>query len=169
MSLSIYDVSVPVFMRRLSSLSAILKKAADHAAARKIESAALLTARLYPDMFHLTRQVQTTADFPKLSLARVAGIEAPKQEDTETSFEQLIDRIEGTLTWLNGIDRRKLEEGGEREVTFPVGRERTMTLPAPDYLMHFVMPNFYFHVTTAYAILRHNGVEIGKRDFLGAA
>jgi hypothetical protein len=168
MSLSMYQASVPVFVRLLTALSAMLDKAAAHAEAKKIDPAALLQARLYPDMFALLKQVLVAADFSKNGTARLAGVEPPKFEDTETTFPELKARLAKTLDYLKTIKPEQVDGSEERVVNVKVGG-REMTFKGQDYLLTSVLPNFYFHLTTAYAILRHNGVELGKRDFTGNA
>lgn len=167
MPVTMYLASVPVFQRRLTALMAILDKAALHATARKIDPAVLLAARLYPDMFPFTRQVQTATDHAKGASARLAGIEVPRFADTEASFDDLKARIARTLEFIEAIEPSGIEGSEEREVRIAMaGKERTMK--GEPYLLNYAMPNFYFHLTTAYAILRHNGVELGKSDFMGA-
>jgi uncharacterized protein len=166
MSLSMYQASVPVFTRMLTNLSAILSKAEAYAAARKIEPAVLLNTRLYPDMFAFVRQVQLASDFAKGAGARLAGIEVPKYADEESSFEELRQRIGKTLDFLKGLKPAQIDGAEGREITIPIAGE-PMTFTGQVYLLFLAMPNFYFHVTTAYAILRQCGVEIGKRDFVG--
>ena len=168
MPLSMYQASIPAFRQSLTALSAILGKTAAHAAARKIDPNALLGARLYPDMFTFIRQVQVAADFAKSTAARLAGVELPKFPDNETSFEELQERIGKTVKFLDSLKPGQIDGSEEKTITFPVGGQ-PMTFKGQHYLVGFALPNFYFHVTAAYAILRHNGVEIGKRDFLGAA
>jgi hypothetical protein len=168
MSLSMYQASVPVFVRLLTALSAMLDKAAAHAEAKKIDPAALLQARLYPDMFALLKQVLVAADFSKNGTARLAGVEPPKFEDTETTFPELKARLAKTLDYLKTVKPEQVDGSEERVVNVKVGG-REMTFKGQDYLLTSVLPNFYFHLTTAYAILRHNGVELGKRDFTGNA
>lgn len=166
MSLTMHQASVPAFQRTLRALSAILDKTEAHATAGKIEPAALLSARLFPDMFALTRQVQLTCDFAKNGAARLSGVEAPKFEDTEASFTDLRARIAATLAFINGIKPSQIDGTEERQVTLKIGgSDRNFT--GRDYLLFFVLPNFYFHATTAYDILRHNGIQLGKRDFMG--
>jgi hypothetical protein len=167
MSLSMYDASVPVFRQMLGSLSAILTKAEAHAAEKKIEPAALLQARLYPDMFPLTRQVQVAADFAKGACARLAGVEVPRYEDVEQSFGELKARIAKTLEFIESLPREEIEASEERPITTGSGANVRHFQGKP-YLLHYAMPHFYFHTTTAYAILRHNGVEVGKKDFVGS-
>ena len=166
MALSMFDASVPSMLRQLAALDAILDKAAAHAAARKIDPAVLLATRLFPDMFALTRQVQLTCDFAKNTVARLAGQEPPKWPDEETSFEQLRARIAKTADFVRGFSAVQLEGAESRDVTLPMGGKPT-TFKGGQFLFNFALPNFYFHATTAYAILRHCDVEVGKRDFVG--
>ena len=167
MSLSMYQVSIPAFTRTLTALSAILDKAIAQTAARKIEPSALLVARLAPDMFTFTKQMQITCDFAKNTAARLAGLEPPKFTDDEKSFEDLKARIAKTLDYLKSTTAAQIDGSEDRDITFPVGGN-PMTFKGLGYLVNIAMPNFYFHAAAAYAILRHNGLEIGKRDFLGA-
>ncbi|MWV13549.1 DUF1993 family protein [Pseudomonas sp. R-28-1W-6] len=166
MSLSMYQASIPVFVRMFGNLAAILDKAAVYADAKKIDPAVLLNARLAPDMHPLTRQVQIASDAAKGCAARLAGVEIPGFADTEGSFAELQVRIQKTLDFIQGFSPAQIDGSEEREVVmrFP-GAE--LKFSGQDYLLHFVLPNFYFHLTTAYAILRHNGLEIGKMDYLG--
>jgi len=166
MSISMYDASVPVFKHMLGSLSTIVRKAAEHAANKKIDPAALMNARLFPDMFALARQVQIASDLAKGGAARLAGVEIPKFEDDETSFDQLLARIAKTIAFLDSIAARQFEGSEQREIVLQL-HETQMEFNGRDYLLNWVLPNFYFHVTTTYNLLRHNGVELGKRDFLG--
>jgi hypothetical protein len=166
MSISMYDASVPVFTQMLNSLSAVLDKAETQAAGRKFEPAALLQARLYPDMFPLLRQVQIAADFAKGPCARLAGVEVPRYEDTEQSFGELKQRIEKTLAFIASLPREAIAGSEERDIVLNSGGT-TREYKGQAYLLHYALPHFYFHVTTAYAILRHNGIEVGKRDFIG--
>ena len=166
MAISIYEASIPVYLRQLNALSAILTKAAAYAAARKIDPAALINARLYPDMIPLVGQVQSACNHARRGTARLSGAEPERVEDKETTFDELQALIARTVESLKRMDPKKMEGMENRTVTYPTGDHKT-TVSAPDYLHHFSMPNFYFHVTTAYAILRHNGVEIGKADFMG--
>jgi hypothetical protein len=167
MSLSLYDLSVPVFSQSLKALADILKKAEAHADAKKIDHAVFLTARLAPDMFTLTRQVQLATDFAKGGSARTAAIDVPSYADTEVTFAELHARIEKTIAFIESIPKEKFVGAESRDVTIPM-RPEPKTFNALTYLRHGALPNFFFHTTTAYDILRHNGVEIGKRDFLGA-
>jgi uncharacterized protein len=166
MTLSMYQASAPVFLRGLSNLSAILEKAAAQAAERKIDEAVFLQARLAPDMFPLVRQVQIASDHAKGAAARLAGLEVPKFEDVEKSFEELQQRVARTRQFVESVDKSKIEGSEGREISLP-GRDRTLTFNGQSYLFNFALPNFFFHATTAYDILRHNGIQIGKRDFLG--
>jgi len=167
MSLSMYSASVPVFRNMLGALAAVLEKAEAHAQQHKIEPAALLQARLFPDMFPLLRQVQVATDFAKGASARLAGEEVPRYEDSETSFAELQQRISKTLGYIESLPQAAVDAAGERAITHGAGERARHFERGDDYLTGFVLPNFFFHVTTAYAILRHNGVPIGKRDFLG--
>jgi len=168
MSFSMFGASVPVFETGLNALLAILEKAETHATAKKIDPAVLLNSRLSPDMFPLTRQVQIAADLAKNGSARLAGTEAPRYEDTETTIDQLRARLGNTVAYIRTLDSRLFDAAMDREITFPLGPTKKGHMKGSDYLNHFVVPNFHFHVTTAYAILRHCGIEIGKNDFLGA-
>lgn len=165
MALSMYQASVPAFQKHLHALDGILDKAASHAAGKKIDPAVLLASRLYPDMFDLTRQVQAVTDFAKAASARLANVVVPSYPDTEKSIPELKERIAKTLAFLDTIKPEQMHGSETREISLKVG-PNDMTFTGQDYLLHFAMPNFYFHATTAYAILRHNGLEIGKRDFM---
>ena len=167
MSFSMYEASVPVFKQILTSLSAIIDKAEAHATEKKIEPAALLQARLYPDMFPFARQIQVAADFAKGASARLAGVDVPKYEDTEVSFGDLKDRIAKTLAFIASLPQDGLEASAQRDITTGSGASAKQ-FKGQVYLMHYALPHFYFHATTAYAILRHNGVEVGKKDFVGS-
>ena len=167
MAFSISRASIPVFEIGLNALSANLDKAAAFATAKKIDSAVLVNARLAPDMFPLSRQIQIATDQAKNGSARLAGVEAPKYEDNETTIDQLKARITKTLAYIKTLDARQIDGAADREINFPVGPNKGQ-MKGGDYLNHFVLPNFYFHITTAYDILRHCGVEVGKRDFLGS-
>lgn len=166
MTISMYQASVPVFLKTLGNLAAILDKGAAFAAARKIDPAVLLGYRLAPDMLNLTRQVQIAADHAKRAPARLAGIEAPVYEDNEASFADLKARIEKTIVFINTLKPAQIDGSEARDITLKIGGGN-QTLSGQAYLLHNALPNFFFHVTTAYAILRHCGVEIGKRDFIG--
>ncbi|MDP3137034.1 MAG: DUF1993 domain-containing protein [Burkholderiaceae bacterium] len=167
MNLSIYTASVPVFRQILGALSGVLTKAEAHAESKKIAPDALLQARLYPDMFALTRQVQVAADFAKSISARLADVPVPGFEDTERTFAELQARIAKTLAFIDTLPASAFDAAHERKVVIQPGTPRERSLDARTYLMSYGLPNFFFHVTTAYAILRHNGVEVGKRDYIG--
>jgi len=166
MSLSMYQASVPVFIRQLGNLSTILGLAASDAETRKIDPSVLLNARLAPDMFPLSRQVQIACDGASAGTALLAGTDAPSFADDETSFAELQARIAQVQTFLQGISAAQLDGSEERTLTLS-RRGKDTHFQGQAFLLDHVLPNFYFHVTTAYAILRHNGVAIGKRDFLG--
>ena len=167
MPYSISQTALPTFEIGLTALSGVLDKAAAYAAAKKVDPAVLLGYRLAPDMFALARQVQVACDQAKNGTARLAGVEPPKFEDTETTLEQLKERIAKTVAFLKTLDAKAIDASVERDITFPLGPNKGQ-MKGGDYLNHFMLPNFYFHLTAAYAIVRHCGVEIGKRDFLGA-
>ena len=166
MTISMYQASVPVFIRMLNNLAAILEKAAAHCAARKIDPAVLLNYRLYPDMFAFARQVQVACDHARNGAARLAGMEAPRLENSEQSFAELGARVRNTIAYLETFAPAQIDGSEAREVVVRRG-ETVNTYAGLDYLLNRTLPNFYFHVTTAYDILRHNGVELGKRDYLG--
>ena len=166
MTLSMYDTAIPVLKQMLGSLSSILRKAEAHAANQKIEPAVLIQSRLYPDMFPLARQVQIATDQAKGCAARLAGIEIPKFEDTETTFEELQARIAKTVAFVETFTAAQIDGSEERDIVYPTSSRGDLHFKGVDYLLGFALPNFYFHVVTAYDILRANGVEIGKRDFL---
>jgi hypothetical protein len=166
--MSMSNASIPVFEISLNALSALLDKAAAYCEGKKIDPAALLNTRLFPDMFPLTRQVQSACDQAKNGGARLAGIDPPRYEDNEQTIAELKARIAKTVAFLKTLDAKKIDASADREITFPLGPTNKGHMKGADYLNHFVLPNFYFHLTTAYDILRHCGVEIGKRDFFGA-
>ncbi|HEY1383129.1 MAG TPA: DUF1993 domain-containing protein, partial [Dongiaceae bacterium] len=166
MTLSMYQASVPVFARGLESLSAILAKGATHAEAKKIEPAVFVNARLAPDMFPFSRQIQIASDAAKGCVARLAGAEVPSYPDTESTFAELEARIAKTLAFVKGFTASQVDGSEERNVVLKM-RSGEMTFRGQDYLFKLSLPNFYFHITTAYDILRHNGVEVGKMDYLG--
>jgi len=168
MSLSMYQASVPPFLQMLGALSAILDKAMAHAAAKKIDQSVFLSARLAPNMFALARQVQVAADFAKNTAGRLAGVDLPKFADEEKSFEELKARIAKSVEFIKTLKPEQIDGSEAKEITFPLGGKPT-TFKGQQYLIDFALPNFYFHLTAAYAILRHNGVELAKRDFLGTA
>jgi hypothetical protein len=161
------QASLRTFEIGLNALSALLDKARAFAEAKKIDPAVLLSWRLAPDMFSLVRQVQIVADQAKFGAARLAGIEPPRYEDNETTIEQLKERLAKTLAFLKTVDGKQIDASADKDLTFPLGPENKGQMKGRDYLNHFVLPNFYFHLTVAYAILRHCGVELGKRDFMG--
>ena len=166
MAMSMYAASVPVFQHMLGNLIHVLEKGEANAQARKFDPSVLATARLAPDMLPLTRQVLIACDAAKLGVSRISGIEAPKFEDNEATLEDLRGRIRKTLDYLATVPAKALDGTEDKEVTFPAGRDKTRTMPAQAYLTQHVLPNFFFHVTTTYAILRHNGVDVGKSDYL---
>ncbi len=167
MSLSLHTASVPVFSQLLGGLSDVLGKAATHAIERKIEPDALLQSRLFPDMFPLLRQVQIACDFAKGVSARLAGAEVPAWEDNEKTFDELQARIRRTLEFIGGLDAAAFDGAATREIVLRPGTPKERRLDGQAYLLAYGLPQFFFHVTTAYALLRHGGVEIGKRDFMG--
>jgi len=166
MSLQISSVAVPSFLRTLEALSKILDKASAYCAAKKIDPAVMLQMRLAPDMFPLIKQVQLACDFAKNTIGRLTG-EPPKFPDEEKTFDDLKARIARTIDYVKSVTAEAIDASTDKDVTFPVGPEKKMTLKGEQYLVGFALPNFYFHVATAYDILRHNCVELGKRDFLG--
>jgi len=166
MAIDIYDQVVPVMQRMLHNLAAILTKAEKYAEERKIDPAALLQSRLFPDMFTFTRQIQIATDFTKSTPARLAGIEPPKWEDTEQTFAELQARIQRGVDYLGSFKREQFVGGDTRAVEFKTPRG-SMNFTGRDFLLNFALPNFYFHATMAYALLRHNGLDIGKPDFIG--
>jgi hypothetical protein len=166
MPFSMSQASVPVFEIGLNALSAVLDKAAAAAAAKKVDAAVLLNWRLAPDMFALLRQVQVACDQAKNGGARLANAEPPKYEDNETTIDQLKARIAKTVAYVKSLDAKAIDASADREITFPLGPNKGH-MKGGDYLNHFVLPNYYFHLTAAYAIVRHCGVELAKRDFLG--
>lgn len=167
MSISMSSASLPVFQQMLGNLKHFLDKGLAHAQARKFDPQVLTSDRLAPDMLPLSRQVLIACDAAKLGVARISGLEAPKFEDTETTFDELKARIDKTLAWLATVPPQMLDGTEDKDITFPVGRDgATRTMKGEAYLKHWVLPNLYFHVTTAYAILRHNGVDLGKTDYL---
>jgi hypothetical protein len=166
MTISMYQASVPAFIRALNNLAAILEKGAAHAQANKIDEVVLLGSRLYPDMFPLARQVQLASDTAKSGAGRLAGVEFPAYEDKEATFQELIQRIRNTIAYLETLRPVQIDGGEEKTVSWQT-RSSTKSMQGLPYLMNHVLPNVHFHVTTGYAILRHNGVQIGKKDFLG--
>jgi hypothetical protein len=168
MTSPLYTASIPVMQQMLHALSEVLKKAEDHAAQRNIDPDALLQARLFPDMFPLVRQVQIASDFSKGIASRLAGAEVPSWPDTETSFADLQALIAKALAHLESFQAAQFDLSESRDIVLRPGTPKEKKLTASAYLLHYGLPQFFFHVTTAYAILRHNGVEVGKRDYMGA-
>jgi hypothetical protein len=166
MKISMYQASVPTFIRMLENLAAILEKGAAHAEARKIDPAVLVASRLYPDMFPLVTQVQIAADAAKGGAARLAQQEPPSYPDNEATFPELVARVHKTIAYLQTLKPEQIDGSEDRTVTWKT-RSATKSMQGMPYLLNHVLPNLYFHVTTAYAILRHSGVELGKGDFLG--
>jgi hypothetical protein len=166
MSMTIYQASIPVFIRMLENLSSILDKAAAHAEAKKIDPAIFINARLAPDMYPLNRQIQIATDVVKACAARLAGIEVPSYEDNESTFPELQARIAKTVAFLQSVSAEQINGSEERKITLKLHDKATDFL-GQNYLFNFVFPNFYFHLTVAYTILRHNGLAIGKMDFVG--
>lgn len=168
MSISMYAASAPRFIHILRNLDAILAKAQAHAAARKIEPGVLLAARLFPDMLPFIKQVQIATDHAKGALARLAGVEVPRFEDNEQSFDELRARLAKTIAFVESFTASQVDGSEERDIALRVGGH-DLAFKGQDYLLAFALPNFYFHVVTAYNILRHNGVEIGKQDYIGSS
>ena len=166
MSLSMHQASIPVLVQILGALSGVLDKGQSHAAGRKIDPAVLLGLRLAPDMLPLTRQVHLATDFAKNIAARLAGVDAPKSEDNETTFEGLRARIAKTIAYVEGFKPAQIDGAEAREIVLTMRGEQ-VKLTGQRYLLHFALPNFFFHAATAYDILRNAGVEVGKRDFMG--
>ena len=167
MPITMHSASVPVFVRLLGNLLNWLDKAEAHAVAKKFDAGVYLGTRLAPDMLPLTKQIQIACDGAKFGVARLAGVEAPKYDDTEASIDELRERIRKTISFVQSVSAAQIDGTEDKDVVIP-RRDGSMTLKGEAYLTTFAMPNFYFHITTAYALLRHNGVELGKMDFLGA-
>ncbi len=167
MPFTMSQASLPVFEIGLNALLAVVDKAAAHVAAKKIDPSVLVGWRLAPDMFAFGRQVQVVCDQAKNGAARLAGVEPPKFEDTETTLDQFKDRIAKTVAFLKTLDTKAIDASSDREITFPLGQNKGQ-MKGGDYLNHFMLPNFYFHLTAAYTCVRNFGVDVGKRDFLGA-
>jgi hypothetical protein len=167
--MSFHDATVPAFLQILGSLSGILDKAEAHCKAKNIAPEVLLGARLYPDMLPFSKQIQLVCDFAAKGCARLTHSEVPTTPDTEKTFDELKARLASTTAYLKTFTPAQFEGADSREVTFPVGPDKTLTLKGQQFLSAFAFPNFYFHAATAHGILRHNGVEIGKRDFLGVS
>ncbi len=168
MSISMYAASVPVFKQMLGSLVSILEKAETYAGERKVDPAVLLQTRLFPDMLPLVRQIQIACDFASGITARLAGDEVPAYDDNEQSLTQLIERLQRTIAFLDNVDAARFEGSEKREILTRPGTPKERRFSGQDYLLTYGLPQFFFHVTTAYALLRHNGVVIGKRDYMGA-
>lgn len=166
MSISMYQISVPVFTRMLTNLIAIIEKAAAHCEEKKIDPAVLINYRLYPDMFAFARQIQIATDAAKNGAAYLAGAEPPKFDNTEQTFPELVERVKKTIAFVNTFQPEQIDGTEEKDVVIKRG-ETTVTYKGQAYLLNRVLPNFFFHITTAYDILRHNGVELGKKDYLG--
>ena len=166
MNISMYEASIPTFLQTLRSLRAILEKGAAYAEAKKFDSNVLAASRLYPDMLPLTRQVQIASDAAKGAAARLANVDPPKFEDTETTLAELVARVDKTIDYLQSFKPEQLEGSAGRTITINTPRQN-FSFPGLVFLRHWAIPNFFFHVTTAYNILRHNGVELGKADYLG--
>jgi uncharacterized protein len=167
MSISMSSASAPILKSMLGNLDYFLVKAKAHAETKKYDPANLLATRLAPDMLPFTRQVLIACDASKFGISRLAGVEAPKFDDTESTIEQLRERIAKTIAFIDSVAAEKIDGSEDKDITFPVGRDgSTRTMKGEAYLKHWVLPNMFFHVTTAYALLRHNGVELGKTDYL---
>jgi uncharacterized protein len=166
--MSFYDAVVPAYLQMLNSLSGLLTKAEAHCAARKIEPGVLIGSRLFPDMLPLGKQIQLVSDFAAKGCARLTHSEVPSTPDTETTFAELKQRLAKTIDYVKSFKPEQFEGADAKDVTFPAGPDRSITMTGQQFLSAFSLPNFYFHAATAHRILRHNGVEIGKRDFLGA-
>ena len=167
MTSALYIASIPVFKQMLGGLHEVLSKAEAHAADKKIDPNALLQARLFPDMFPLLRQVQVTTDFAKSVSARLAGVDVPKLDDSEQSFADLQARIATVLAFIDGLDAALFDAAATREIVSQAGTLKEKRFTGQSYLFNYGLPHFFFHATTAYAILRHNGVEVGKKDYIG--
>ncbi len=164
--MSMSRAAIQTFEIGLTALSALLDKGQAYAEAKRFDPAVLLNSRLFPDMFPLTRQVQIACDLARNAGAHLTGVEAPRDEDKENTIAELQARIARTVAFVKRLDASKIDGAADREITFPLGPDNKGHMRGADYLNHFALPNFYFHLATAYGILRHNGVELGKRDFL---
>ena len=164
----IYDSAIPVFKQMLGGLQTVLHKAQAHATDKKLDPNALLQARLFPDMFPLLRQVQVASDFAKSVSARLAGVEVPKMDDNEQTFDDLQARIDTVLAFMAGLDAAKFNDAATRDIVTQAGTPKEKRFTGQSYLLNYGLPHFFFHTTTAYAILRHNGVEVGKKDYIGS-
>lgn len=166
MTISMYQASVPAFIRALNNLAAILEKGAAYAQARKVDESVLLNSRLFPDMFPLARQVQIATDTARSGAGRLAGVEFPSYEDNESTFQELVQRIRNTIGFLESLQAAQIDGSEGKTISWQT-RSSTKSMQGQPYLMNHLLPNVHFHVATAYNILRHNGVEVGKKDFLG--
>ena len=166
MKISMYAMTHDVFKKSLTQLLVVMEKGVANAKARNFDPNVLAGSRLAPDMFTFAKQIQLTSDFAKNSMARLAGVEAPKFEDSETTMDELVARVKKTLDYIDTISASALEGSETRDIKIPL-RDRTVEFKGLPYLQHWAIPNFYFHFVTAYNLLRHNGVDVGKRDFLG--
>mgnify|MGYP001254072843 CR=1 FL=1 len=166
MPISMYQASAPVFTRMLNNLAAILEKAAAHCAEKGIDPAALINYRFYPDMYPFSRQIQIAADAAKNGIANLAGTEPFQSENVEQTFPELIERVRKTIDFVNGFKAEQIDGSEEKDIVLKRG-ETTLHYKGQEYLLNRVLPNFFFHITTAYDILRHNGVELGKKDYIG--
>ncbi len=166
--MSLYDAAVPAYLQILASLSGLLTKAEAHCTAKKIAPEVLLGSRLYPDMLPLSKQIQLASDFATRGCARLTQSEVPSTPDTEKTFEELRARLARTIDYVKSFKPAQFEGAETRDVTFPMGPDKTMTMKGQQFLSNFSLPQFYFHAAIAHGLLRHNGVEIGKRDFMGA-
>ncbi len=166
MAISMYQASVPVCIRSLNNLVGILEKGATYAETKKIDQHVLVNSRLFPDMFPLSRQVQIASDIAKRGVAQLAGTEAPQFEDNETTLPELIDRVQKTISYLDTFKPEQIDGSEDKAITIKQG-DKSLSFQGMPFLLYFVLPNLYFHVTTTYDILRHCGVELGKKDFLG--
>jgi len=167
MSISMHSASVPIFVRMLSNVNGWLDKAEAHAADKKFDTTVYLGTRLAPDMLPFTRQIQIACDTVKFCVARLASVDGPKFDDNETSFAELRQRIDATVAFAKSVPAAQIDGSEDKDITIP-RRDGSMVMKGEAYLKHFALPNMFFHLTTAYALLRHNGVELGKMDFLGA-
>ena len=167
--MSFYDSTVPVFINILGALNGLITKAEAHCKAKNIQPEVLLAARLYPDMLPFAKQIQLVSDFAAKGCARLTHSEVPSTPDTEKTFEELKQRLAKTIDYVKSFKPAQFDGADQKDVTFPAGPDKSITVKGQQFLSSFSFPNFYFHAATAHGILRHNGVEIGKRDFLGVA
>jgi hypothetical protein len=167
MSITMHSASVPIFVRMLANVNTWLDKAEAHATAKKFDTSVYLGARLAPDMLPFTKQIQIACDTVKFCVARLAGVDGPKFDDNETTLTELRERINATIAYVKSVPAEQIDGSEEKDITLP-RRDGPIIMKGEAYLKHFALPNFFFHLTTAYALLRHNGVEVGKMDYLGA-